>query len=163
MGERRNGRHASELLDRADQLKANPKHQREPSRQANPAEVEPIPKKKAEADARELQRVEHNHTGNAAARANARNGRPWISGDVQEIADEGRHDDEQQVAGLAQKTLRVIAEDEKEIEIAHHVNHPAMQKKGGEKSQAVMTPGLRRDKPVFIYPVPQIGHGPDAD
>jgi hypothetical protein len=41
VGELRNGRHANELLDRADQLQANPKQEDEPRRQAHPAKVKP--------------------------------------------------------------------------------------------------------------------------
>jgi hypothetical protein len=85
------------------------------------------------------------------------------SGDMQEIADESRDDDEQQVAWPAQEILDVVAEDEKEVEIAHRVDRTGVEEKRGEKSQAVMTPSLRRNKPVFIYPVPQIGRGRDAD
>ncbi len=150
------------MLGRADDLKGDPEDERKPGRQSNPAKVKPVTEEETEPDAGELEGVENNHARDPAARADGGNVCARIGRDVQEIANQRRDRDEEEVARPAQEVLHVVAEDEEEIEIPENVNHAGVEEKGGEKSQAVMPPRLRRDESVFIHPRAQVGEGCDA-
>jgi len=85
MRERGDGTDASELLRGANELKREPEDDRKPGGQPKPAEVESEAKEKSQSDVRELQRVKHDHAGDAATRADGWNVRARISEKMEQI------------------------------------------------------------------------------
>ncbi len=55
------------------------------------------------------------------------------------------------------------AEDNQEIEIADEMKDPAVQKEGGQKGQAAITPGLIGNQSKPLNDIFQIKESPDTD